>query len=410
MAPLLAAPGQSPSDSISPHTASVLLVVATVVLVAVGMARPPLVSDRIWRFLCWSGATFVGLWAAARMGWLGHGSAWAGFAVLVSVILALLFLLEHEREQRSLSFRISTAESKSNRTIERERSALDTPTDAPERAVAAGAWESATELTRGGERALLTATESDPRQMLSVKFRYDEEGFLRVGLENKGQTVDAVGLNLLAPRNSGRAYAYRVDPTTGHQSTAGHYDEVDHRLIQGTPKSVRWIEHGLKVFGYSVTEWKFFLPYVQGDPIYFKVGGDALKGWTDDWIAITPATLTGSKATKSFGPDRSAAAGLAVDQHALVTSLIAEGSALLPQTVDTTHADGSRAASTRPGSGDWQGANAWLRRAREAMRLHYGEQAYRVAPDLDQDASSAQVAAAIERTMPALQNWRNSLH
>jgi hypothetical protein len=58
------------------------------------------------------------------------------------------------------------------------------------------------------------------------------------------------------------------------------------------------------------------MPYVEGDPILFKVGADALRGWTDDWILYTPPTLAGSKATKTFSPREAKAAddesGLAI--------------------------------------------------------------------------------------------------
>ena len=100
---------------------------------------------------------------------------------------------------------------------------------------------------------------------------------------------------------------------------------------------------------------------------------------------------------------------MAINKLSLVDGLIAEGAILLRQTVDSTLADGARVASTQPSSGDGRAANAWLDRAREAMRLHFGEQAYRVAASLDQEASSARVAEAIDQTMPALQNWRRSL-
>ena len=100
---------------------------------------------------------------------------------------------------------------------------------------------------------------------------------------------------------------------------------------------------------------------------------------------------------------------MAVDRLALATALIGEGGVLLQATLDTTLGSGEGAASTQPGSGNVQGANAWLNQARGAMTLHFPEQAYRVAQNLDDEASSAAVAAAINQTMPALQNFRNSL-
>jgi hypothetical protein len=150
-----------------------------------------------------------------------------------------------------------------------------------------------------------TAATPSPRD-LHVSFRYDEEGYLNIRVENEGPQLDEARINLLAPyRYNGRHIIYRVDRTTGVPvSEKTGWDETPHELIAGCPKSLRWTEYGLTLFGFGTTEWKFFLPYVEGDPIYFRAGCDALGGWTDDLIATTPATLTASKATSTFVAER----------------------------------------------------------------------------------------------------------
>lgn len=148
----------------------------------------------------------------------------------------------------------------------------------------------------------------EPRDALSFKFRYDEDGFLRIGVHNNVNEINKVGLNLLAPwRYDSRQYLYRVDAATGGPASSGQFDETPHQLVEGAPeKAVRWTEPDLTLFGFTTTEWKFFAPYVEGDPIYVKVGGDALGGWTDDLIALTPPALAGSKATKEFSATKKA--------------------------------------------------------------------------------------------------------
>ena len=38
-----------------------------------GMARPPLIPDRFWRFICWSGAAWIGVDVATVLGYLSPG-------------------------------------------------------------------------------------------------------------------------------------------------------------------------------------------------------------------------------------------------------------------------------------------------------------------------------------------------
>jgi hypothetical protein len=167
-------------------------------------------------------------------------------------------------------------------------------------------------------------TLDDPLKALTVKFRYDEEGYLLVGVTNNGSDLAGASINLLAPwRFNGRHLVYRVDRATDAQVTSGNWDETPHPLVSDTPKSLRWTETGLKlVGGDTTTEWKFFMPYVEGDPIYFKIGGDPLGGWTDDLIAHTPATLMGSKATKTFFPDQREATASTDDSGLVITAAI----------------------------------------------------------------------------------------
>lgn len=63
------------------------------VLVLLGMARPPLIGDRLWRFLCWVAAGEIGLFA-----WSPRPLIWVPLALGVPVLLALAFVLEAHRE------------------------------------------------------------------------------------------------------------------------------------------------------------------------------------------------------------------------------------------------------------------------------------------------------------------------
>ena len=85
-----------------PHGASIGLWLATGLVVALGMARLPLVPDRLWRFLCWSTAVGLGLYAAARTRLIPSGRIWITWAVLLILVLALLFWIERLREHREI--------------------------------------------------------------------------------------------------------------------------------------------------------------------------------------------------------------------------------------------------------------------------------------------------------------------
>jgi hypothetical protein len=66
-----------------------LLGIAAVVCVVVGMGRPPLIPDRIWRFLCWSAAIELGLWIwdpPNRAHWL--------LGICSPFVLGALFIVE----------------------------------------------------------------------------------------------------------------------------------------------------------------------------------------------------------------------------------------------------------------------------------------------------------------------------
>jgi hypothetical protein len=80
--------------------ASIFIWIAAGVVVVLGMARLPLIPDRVWRFFCWSAAIVLGLYAAARIHVIPTGWIWVTWAVLAIAVLGLLFyierLLEHD--------------------------------------------------------------------------------------------------------------------------------------------------------------------------------------------------------------------------------------------------------------------------------------------------------------------------
>ena len=76
----------------STRTTGILGVVA-LVLAVIGTGRPPLVSDRWWRFLCWMAAAEVGLFA-----WNPTAILHIALAVATPIVLALLFSVEARRE------------------------------------------------------------------------------------------------------------------------------------------------------------------------------------------------------------------------------------------------------------------------------------------------------------------------
>jgi hypothetical protein len=78
--------------------ASIFLWVAAGLVVALGMARLPLIPDRLWRFFCWSGAVVLGFYAASRIRLIPSGWIWVTWAALVIVVLALLFWVEKLRD------------------------------------------------------------------------------------------------------------------------------------------------------------------------------------------------------------------------------------------------------------------------------------------------------------------------
>lgn len=77
----------------SARTTGVLSLVA-LILVLVGMGRPPLVSERVWRWICWSAAAEVGLFAWQPSAWL-H----VLLGLLAPPLLAWGFWLEAKREK-----------------------------------------------------------------------------------------------------------------------------------------------------------------------------------------------------------------------------------------------------------------------------------------------------------------------
>jgi uncharacterized membrane protein len=91
-----------PSDPPAATGTSIFIWVAAGLVVALGMARLPLVPDRLWRFLCWSVAVVLGLYAAARIRLIPSGRIWVTWAVLLILVLALLFWIEKLREHREI--------------------------------------------------------------------------------------------------------------------------------------------------------------------------------------------------------------------------------------------------------------------------------------------------------------------
>lgn len=91
-------PGFPPSAE-KAHPANLLYLVIAALLFVLSMNRFALIGERLWRFLTWSGAIVVGTWSISRAGYLRAGAYWPLVALVLIVILALLFLLEKERER-----------------------------------------------------------------------------------------------------------------------------------------------------------------------------------------------------------------------------------------------------------------------------------------------------------------------
>lgn len=77
-----------------------LLLLAAAALIAFGMAHPPLIPERWWRFVCWSGGAAIALYALERYDYLPSGFGFAVIVVLAVLLVGLAFVLESEREQR----------------------------------------------------------------------------------------------------------------------------------------------------------------------------------------------------------------------------------------------------------------------------------------------------------------------
>jgi hypothetical protein len=133
------------------------------------------------------------------------------------------------------------------------------------------------------ERASLAAAVAS----LHFSLRYLMDRSLIISVTNDGSTITDALLNVLAPMRPERQYLYRMEGGSAMVKT-GATDQTPHELLPGYPTALRWSEAHLEIYGQSTTEWSFFLPRYEGDPVYVRVGADALGGWTPPSIFITP--------------------------------------------------------------------------------------------------------------------------
>lgn len=129
--------------------------------------------------------------------------------------------------------------------------------------------------------------QSAEEDRLSVECRYVGSDFI-VSVINNGPTITDGKINVLAPyRVDQRVWVYRKEwnesPVGGDVKT----DVIAHALTPDAPQAVRWRETHLEIHGYTTTEWRLFLPRVDGDPIEVRIGSDELEGWRG-WTYETP--------------------------------------------------------------------------------------------------------------------------
>src|SRR4051812_18297422 len=83
------------------HPERLWVLLVTAVLVVVGMPRFPLVKDRFWRFVVWTAAVAIATWGLNDAAYLRVGLWWVLIAAFAISVLALLFLIERDRERSS---------------------------------------------------------------------------------------------------------------------------------------------------------------------------------------------------------------------------------------------------------------------------------------------------------------------
>jgi hypothetical protein len=128
------------------------------------------------------------------------------------------------------------------------------------------------------------AMESNPADLLKPSLRVTDGGFVVLSIDNEGPTLADTRLNVLAPfRARQREWVTRIGLDGAPQ---GLTSVISHELVAGVPRAVRWSDVHLEIHGYTTTEWKFFLPTVDKDPIHIRIGSDSIRGWRE-WVFVT---------------------------------------------------------------------------------------------------------------------------
>lgn len=131
--------------------------------------------------------------------------------------------------------------------------------------------------------------EPEPRfDLLTPSLDLEPESIAYLRIRNDGPTIPGVRINLYAPKRRERQWLARLEGPGHTVAPLGSTDDIDDELIPGFPKAVRWSEANLEIDGFTVVEMRFFLPAYPGDPVFLKLGADALGGW-NTWQFTLPA-------------------------------------------------------------------------------------------------------------------------
>jgi hypothetical protein len=239
----------------------------------------------------------------------------------------------------------------------------------------------------------------------------DAEAWMRAYDENNNLVADCQGnwirLNTGIP-NEAIIKSVSIKPTGeefGHEiggkfiwgSNAYLAGETNPSLAPGTYRIRASVSDGQGARKAQVLEWQVVNP---GKNQTLLIDGKTPTGGEPpssipSTVPEKPASNASSEVT-IFANDHEEARNVAEE-------LIKRGSTLL--STEYKHGMPSDTPGTARPNGP-QELNGWLQDARVAMAAHFAEQAYRVANDVSENSSSKAIEAAINHTMPALQNFR----